>query len=157
RARKRYVFAFPREGVEPMESPNGKTRIELTAPPKTWVTESVLALLRHFWSDAFFGDAISPELKFLRDPQVLASIRASRNIVAHRGFGSLTADEKGGPTWPRNRVLYFFLEGESSASKLQHLTLVCDEQTEEIERLQRSLEETLWANAMASQTIPQAA
>lgn len=154
RSRRRYVFTFARDAVDEPQTQEFRTRIDITAPPSTWLAESALAVLRHFWVDALFQPMGSAERKPLRDVQVVlrGSTASDFLIIPHPGE-QRGRDEPSAPA-SRNRILRFLVGGNtSSGTGPQHLVLLCEERTEEIERLQRSLEKTLWANEMATQEM----
>jgi hypothetical protein len=134
--RRRYVFDFP----------FGRTRIDITAPPNTWVGELVLRFLQHSCPDAVFQALGSIEKKPLRKLDKIAV--NDFWIIPHHG--SPRATERAVPTTSANQGLRFQLNETSSyAPGPQGVTVFYHEWTEEVERLQRSLEKTLRANELS--------
>jgi hypothetical protein len=94
----------------------------------------------------------SAERKPLRDVHVALGGSTVCDFLVIPHHGGHHANEEPTASTPTNRMLRFLVRGSaSSGTGPQHLILLCDERTEEIERLQRSLEKTLWANEVATQ------
>ncbi len=157
RALRRYVFDFPYTEMDATIIALGAgIRIVITAPPNTWVAESVLAVLRHFWRNALFQPVGSSDRKPIRDVQVV--IRGSTfhdfYIILLDGVSGVAEESPSAST--RKRLLRFLVnESPSSAAGLQQVTLVCIERTEDVEQLRLSLEKSLWANEVGTQGMSQ--
>ena len=118
--------------------------IILRAPPDVSVVDLILRYFRHCWPGSSFQDADQDDKYHIDDAWVSIHGTTSREFFIYRDRHAADAWAQEGAVASNVNTMLHFLVGDAPEAQAdpREVTLVCDQRTDEIERLTVDLETT---------------
>lgn len=122
----------------------GGRDILIEAPPDVPIVDVILRWMRLHWPDAYFQDADQEEYHPIDSPLVFLHGGLSREFFVFIDAGSVEAWHRDGAIIENaNSMLHFLVDAPPrTKNSPHHVTLVCDEVSEAIERLAADLKKS---------------
>jgi hypothetical protein len=126
----------------------GGQDILIEAPPDVPAADVILRCLRLLWPDAYFQDADQEDYHPVDSPRVLIQGGRSREFFVFINRGAAESWNRDGATPENSNSMVHFLVEDRPRSRRspRHVTLVCDEVSEAIERLAADLKKSFWGS-----------
>ncbi|MEO6808368.1 MAG: hypothetical protein ABI353_04575 [Isosphaeraceae bacterium] len=120
----------------------GGSDLVLFAPSNAPVADLILGRIRRLWPDSQVQDVNEDARRSIRDPRVVIRGGLSKEFLIYRDQDAVDAWDRDGATLANLNTMLYFIIGDASQIEegLREVTLVCGEQTREVQQLVRDLE-----------------